>query len=47
VAVKTLGDGALWPMVVLLNLELTTDGEFVPPGTYLRVPKTIPLGGAE
>jgi hypothetical protein len=47
VAVKTLGDGALWPMVVLLNLELTTDGEFVPPGTYLRVPKTIPLGGAK
>jgi hypothetical protein len=34
-------------MVVLLNLELTTDGEFVPPGTYLRVPKAIPLGGAE
>jgi hypothetical protein len=47
VAVKTLGDGALWPMVVLLNLELTTDGEFVPPGTYLRVPKTIPLEGAQ
>ena len=47
VAVKTLGDDALWPMVVLLNLELTTDGEFVPPGTYLRVPKVIPLGGAE
>jgi hypothetical protein len=47
VAVKTLGDGGLWPMVVLLNLELTTDGEFVPPGTYLRVPKTIPLEGAE
>jgi hypothetical protein len=45
--VKTLGDGGLWPMVVLLNLELTTDGEFVPPGTYLRVPKTIPLEGAE
>ena len=47
VAVKTLGDGGLWPMIVLLNLELTTDGEFVPPGAYLRVPKTIPLGGAE
>jgi hypothetical protein len=47
VAVKTLGDGGLWPMVVLLNLELTADGEFVPPGTYLRVPKTIPLEGSE
>lgn len=47
VAVKTLGDGALWPMVVLLNLERTTDGEFVPPGTYLFVPKTIPLEGAQ
>jgi hypothetical protein len=45
--VKTLGDGALWPMVVLLNLERTTDGEFVPPGTYLFVPKTIPLEGAQ
>jgi hypothetical protein len=47
VAVKTLGDGALWPMVALLNLERTTDGEFVPPGTYLFVPKTIPLEGAQ
>jgi nucleoid-associated protein YgaU len=47
VAAKTLGDGELWPMVVLLNLELTRDGEFVPPGTYLRIPKTIPLEGAE
>jgi hypothetical protein len=47
VAVRALGDGRLWPMVVLLNLELTTDGEFVPPGTYLRVPKTIPLEGSE
>jgi nucleoid-associated protein YgaU len=41
---KALGDPALWPIVVLLNLELTADGEFVPPGTYLRVPKTLPLG---
>ncbi len=45
VAAKSLGDATLWPMVVLLNLELTNDGEFVPPGTYLRVPKTLQLGG--
>jgi hypothetical protein len=47
VAAKTLGDGGLWPIILLLNFELTSDGEFVPPGAYLRVPKTIPLGGAE
>jgi len=47
VAAKALGDGGLWPIILLLNLELTSDGEFVPPGAYLRVPKAIPLGGAE
>ena len=48
VAAKTLGDRALWPIVVLLNLELTKDGEFVPPSTYLRVPKTLSVtGGGE
>ena len=45
VAETSLGDAALWPMVVLLNMELTKDGEFVPPGTYLRVPKTLQPGG--
>ena len=45
VAATSLGDAALWPMVVLLNLELSKDGEFVPPGTYLHVPKTLPPGG--
>lgn len=39
VAERTLGDAALWPIVVLLNLELTSDGAFVPAGTYVRVPR--------
>lgn len=46
IAEKALGDRALWPMVVLLNLELTRDGEFVPAGTFLRVPLTAIPGGS-
>ncbi|MEW5825426.1 MAG: zf-HC2 domain-containing protein [Candidatus Bipolaricaulota bacterium] len=38
VAERALGDPALWPIVLLLNLDLSPDGAFVPPGTYLRVP---------
>jgi hypothetical protein len=41
VAERALGDPALWPMVVLLNMEKTESGEFVPPGTYLRVPQPL------
>lgn len=44
VAQKALGDAALWPIVVLLNLELTQAGEFVPAGTYLRVPLASSAG---
>lgn len=45
VAAKALGDPALWPIVILLNLELTKEGEFVPAGTYLRVPQPLPTEG--
>ena len=45
VAAKALGDPALWPIVILLNLELTKKGEFVPAGTYLRVPQPLPTEG--
>jgi nucleoid-associated protein YgaU len=45
-AAKSLGDPALWPMIVLLNLEKTQDGEFVPPGTYLRVPQLSLVEGS-
>lgn len=45
IAAKTLGDSALWPIVVLLNLELTKEGEFVPAGTTLRVPQPLPTEG--
>ncbi len=45
VAAKALGDPALWPIVILLNLELTKQGEFVPAGTYLRVPQPLPTEG--
>lgn len=41
VAAKTLGDSALWPVVLLMNLELTADGAFVPVGQFLRVPSPI------
>lgn len=46
IAAKALGDSALWPIVVLLNLELTKEGEFVPAGTYLRVPQPLSTEGA-
>jgi nucleoid-associated protein YgaU len=45
VARSTMDDPALWPMVILLNMDKTQDGEFVPPGTYLRVPKTSAESG--
>lgn len=41
IAAKSLGDRTLWPIVIMLNLEYTQDGEFVPPGTYLRVPAAL------
>lgn len=47
VAANALGDSTLWPMVVLLNMEKTQDGEFVPPGTYLRVPQPLPAEGSQ
>jgi hypothetical protein len=48
VAAKTLGDAALWPIIVLLNLEKTVAGEFVPANTYLRIPQTLSgTGGKE
>ncbi len=46
VAEQALDDARLWPIVILLNLELTTEGEFVPPGTLLRIPRPIDEGEA-
>ncbi len=46
IAAKSLGDRGLWPIVIMLNLEHTQDGEFVPPGTYLRVPTTLVRQGS-
>jgi hypothetical protein len=46
VARETLGDPALWPIIVLFNLEWTEAGEFVPVGTVLRVPRISEEGAS-
>jgi len=46
VAARAMGESALWPIIILLNMDKTQDGEFPPVGTYLRVPLPVSAEGS-